>query len=111
MSILKRFWKDEAGFVITTELILIAVILVIGLIAGLTTLRDQVVQELGDLATAIGAINQSYSFSGVIGHSASTAGSIYVDLLDFCDGPQQQTAGYEPECLNVHMVPPSPESP
>ena len=109
MSIVKRFWKDETGFVITTELILIAVILVIGLIAGLTTLRDQVVQELGDLATAIGAINQSYSFSGVTGHTSSTAGSLFFDLLDFCDGPLQQTSGFEPECLNVHSVPPTGE--
>src|SRR3954467_14006037 len=109
MSIVKRLWKDETGFVISTELILIATILVIGLIAGLTTLRDQVVQELGDLATAIGAINQSYSFSGVTGHTSRTAGSQYFDLIDFCDGPAQQVSGFEPECLNVHSIPPTGE--
>src|ERR1700704_1583273 len=109
MSIVRRFWKDETGFVVTTELVLIAVILVIGLIAGLTTLRDQVVQELGDLAAAIGAINQSYSFSGVTGASASTAGSSYSDVKDFCDGGAQ-SSGSEPECLNVHTVGASSET-
>ena len=107
MRTLKRLWLDQRGFVISTELVLIAVLLVIGLIAGLTTLRDQVVQELGDLAAAIGAINQSYSFSGVTGHSASTAGSVFADLVDFCD--TGESPGAEPECLNVHAVAATPE--
>jgi Flp pilus assembly pilin Flp len=107
MRLLRRLWNDQRGFVISTELVLIAVLLVIGLIAGLTTLRDQVVQELGDLAAAIGAINQSYSFSGVTGHSASTAGSVFADLADFCD-TGAVPAG-EPECLNVHGIAATPE--
>jgi Flp pilus assembly pilin Flp len=102
MRLLHRLWKDQRGFVISTELVLIAVLLVIGLIAGLTTLRDQVVQELGDLAAAIGSINQSYSFSGVTGHSSSTAGSVFADRTDFCD--VGDSGGNEPECLNVHSV-------
>jgi hypothetical protein len=68
----------------------------------LTTLRDQVVQELGDLAAAIGAINQSYSFSGVTGPSASTAGSVFADLKDA--GDTGETPNCEPECLDVHSV-------
>lgn len=108
MHLLLRLWKDQRGFVISTELILIAVLLVIGLIAGLTTLRDQVVQELGDLAAAIGSINQSYSFSGVTGHSSSTAGSVYADLADFCD-TAGQVSGTEPECLDVHAIGATPE--
>jgi Flp pilus assembly pilin Flp len=107
MRTLLRLWRDQRGFVISTELVLIAVLLVIGLIAGLTTVRDQVVQELGDLAAAIGAINQSYSFSGVTGHSSSTAGSVFADLADFCD--TGAAAGAEPECLNVHSIAASPE--
>jgi len=107
MRTLQRLWHDQRGFVISTELVLIAVLLVIGLIAGLTTLRDQVVQELGDLAAAIGAINQSYSFSGVTGHSSSTAGSFFLDLIDFCD--TGAVANGEPECLNVHSIAASPE--
>jgi Flp pilus assembly pilin Flp len=108
MRLLHRLWKDQRGFVISTELILIAVLLVIGLIAGLTTLRDQVVQELGDLAAAIGSINQSYSFSGTTGHSSSTSGSIFTDLTDFCDAGD--VAAAEPECLQVHGINPAGES-
>jgi len=59
------------------------------------------------LAAAIGAINQSYSFSGVTGHSSSTAGSFFLDLIDFCD--TGAVAAGEPECLNVHSIAASPE--
>src|SRR5207253_2487075 len=70
MTMLQRLWSDEAGFIVSSELVLIASIAVIGLIAGLTTVRDQVVSELADVANAIGNLNQSYSYSGLTGHSS-----------------------------------------
>ena len=33
---LKNLWNDEAGFTVALELVLVAVILVIGLVTGLT---------------------------------------------------------------------------
>ncbi len=98
-QMLMRLWSDDAGFVISTELVLVATILVLGVIVGLTTVRDAVVQELGDLALAIGSINQSYTFSGVTGHTSSTAGSLFVDLEDFCEGTDNADA--EPGCITV----------
>ncbi|TWU06071.1 Flp family type IVb pilin [Stieleria varia] len=77
-----RLWRDEQGFVVTMELVLIATILVIGLIAGLTALRDAVVSELTDVARSVQEMNQSYQTSGVAGTSASTAGSGYSDHDD-----------------------------
>lgn len=61
---IQELWRDDAAFVVSADLILISTILVIGVLVGLVTLRDQVVQELGDLATAVGNLNQSYSFAG-----------------------------------------------
>ncbi|MDF1743671.1 MAG: hypothetical protein P1V19_08245 [Gimesia sp.] len=104
---LTNFWNDEAGFVVSSELVLIGTILVLGVVVGLATVRDQVVQELGDLALAISNINQSYSFSGVTGHTSSTAGSIYIDLLDFCDAATDNAAA-EPACISV-TIPASAE--
>ena len=72
---LSTLLKDESGFVVSTELILIATILVIGMIVGLTTLRDQVVTELSDVADAISALDQSYAYSDITGHASSTAGT------------------------------------
>ncbi len=61
LTTLKKLWNDERGFVNSMELILIATIAVIGLIVGLVAFRDSVVQELGDSASAVGELNQSYA--------------------------------------------------
>ena len=68
MNILARLRHDELGFIISAELILLASILVLGMIVGLTTLRDTITTELADTATAFGQMNQSYSFTGATGH-------------------------------------------
>ena len=50
MKLLRKVWADEAGFIISAELVLVATILVIGLIVGMVSLRNQVVEELVDVA-------------------------------------------------------------
>jgi len=61
---MKRLLKNESG-VMTFEWILIITILVIGLIAGLASVRDALVVELADTAPAVGSVDQSYSFYGI----------------------------------------------
>lgn len=61
MRILQRLSRDERGFVSSTELIILATIIVIGLIVGFSTWRDAVVQELGDSGAAVGQVDQSYN--------------------------------------------------
>jgi hypothetical protein len=88
-SIARKLWSDESGFIVSTDLILISSILVIGLLVGLVTLRDQIVQELGDVAVAVGNMNQSYSFAGqsvtFAGFTFTVAGSNFADASDFCE--------------------------
>ena len=62
---LKQLWMDEGGAVLSTELILIMVLTVIGMIVGLTALRDAVDYQLADLAGAIANIDVSYSWEGL----------------------------------------------
>jgi hypothetical protein len=93
-----QLWRDDLGFVVSAELVLIGTILVIGMIVGLATVRDQVVQELGDFALAIGQVNQSYSFSGITGHTSSVSGSEFADTVDFCDDATAQGTG-APACI------------
>jgi len=95
---LRNFWNDENGFIVSAELILITTICVIGLIVGMVEVQFALVGELNDVADAIGALNQSYSFLGFTscksqGHSGNTiksqvAGSIFVDTVDECDNNQ-----------------------
>jgi Flp pilus assembly pilin Flp len=86
----KHFWRDEAGFVVSTELVLIATILVIGMITGLVTVRDAVVTELADVADAISEVDQSYSYGAITAHCAETAGTKFTDNSDFCELPAQE---------------------
>lgn len=87
MEIIKRLWNDEAGFIISVELILIATILVIGLLVGLVTIRDSITGELSDVGGAIGDLNQSYVIYGIIGPSAAVSGSGFADNADTNDSP------------------------
>lgn len=50
--------EDERAFVVTIELLLIVTIVVIGLIAGLTALRNAIVNELEDVGRAISEMDQ-----------------------------------------------------
>lgn len=89
-------WRDERGFVMSAELILYATIAVIGLIVGLATYRGAVVQELGDTAAAVGALNQSYALQVTSGDPASgisVAGTQVTVSLDF--GLVTQVATFE----------------
>jgi len=105
--ILKKFWDDDAGFVISIELILISTIVVIGLIAGLTAVRDAVVSELADVAGAIDEMNQSFSFNGATGATSASAGSSYADQTDSPD-PPEDSPGTPDSCI-LFTAPPTDE--
>lgn len=60
-SVPKKLWGDVRGEVNSASIILLTTILAVGAIVGLTTLRDQLVQEFGDFAAAITHLDQSYS--------------------------------------------------
>ena len=91
MKHLKSLWNDQQGATGAMGLILLATILAIGAIVGLTTLRDQIVQEMGDLAVALENLDQSFTtpFS-----SYSDPGPDPVDNLNA-----------EPGCMSVQIAP------
>ena len=103
MKLFHRLWSDEAGFVVSSELVLIATVMVIGLLVGMVTVRDQVLQELADVADAISEINQSYSFSAVTGHFSRTAGSFFEDTSDACDVDDNNNSGSDTaaQCIDL----------
>jgi Flp pilus assembly pilin Flp len=77
-----RFLRDDQGALIATEWVFVATILVIGLIVGLKAVQSAVLNELEEVAGAIGAVSQSYSFGGTRGCCGFTNGSSFSD-----DGP------------------------
>ena len=89
---MKNLWNNEAGFVISAELVLVLTIAVLGTIVGLSHVVMAVNQELTDAAQAIGSLNQSFRFTGFKCcpcpgglPSSATAGSAFNDLVDLCD--------------------------
>src|SRR5262245_24182604 len=70
-----KLWKDDCGALISTEFLFVATILVIGVVAGLVLIRDAVVIQLEELACAIGALQQCFSFSGLGGCHVSVRGA------------------------------------
>lgn len=90
---LNRFINDENGFIVSAEIVLIFTLVFCAVAVGIAVVRDALVQELGDVAEAIGALNQSYNYRAInapLGDSgtdfhAQCAGSGFNDQEDLCD--------------------------
>jgi len=76
--------KKQGGFVMTSELLLLSTTIVIGLVVGLTTMRDAVTAEMEDVAEAIGSLDQSYAYDGIKNAegTAEISGSGFIDAVD-----------------------------
>ncbi len=86
MTVSHTFWHDEAGFIVSAELVLVATISVLGLIVGLSEVSWGINEELEDVGSAFGSVNQSFSYRGAYGHKGIMAGSYFGDEVDYCDG-------------------------
>ena len=59
LNCIKRLWGDEDGMILSSEVVLVGTILVIGSIAGLSSLQYAVTHELNDTARAYDSYNVS----------------------------------------------------
>ncbi|MCE9528484.1 MAG: hypothetical protein K8R36_20770 [Planctomycetales bacterium] len=80
--LMTNMWKEEDG-VLSFEWTLLLTLLTLGIVSGLSAARDSIIDELGDLAQAAGAMDQSYSFPALTftfgGATFSVAGSTFTD--------------------------------
>ena len=77
--------NDEAGFIVSAELVLVSTIAVLGMVVGLYEIAINVNNELEDVGSAFGAMNQTYCLKGIKGHQGSTSGTEFRDNIDYCD--------------------------
>ncbi len=111
LRLAKALWNDQAGFIVSAELVLISTVGVIGLVTGLTCLRNAVNSELTDVSCAIRSLDQTYCYTGFHSYKdrcrcktkAVTAGSSnrpYIEteaeLVPVIEGRLQPTAEQEP---------------
>ena len=85
MKMFNALAADENGFIVSAEIVLVGTILVLGVIVGLTELSYGVNEELEDLGSAIGSINQTYCYSLAKGKKGHVYGSEFNDYRDECD--------------------------
>ena len=87
---LMKLWNDEAGLIVSAELALVLTIGVLAMVVGLSEVAVAVNTELNDISNAIGALNQSYSYTGFVAKNGDkvksfVAGSSFSDATDDCD--------------------------
>jgi len=107
IRLLHHLQDDTAGMALSSELVLVATILVAGLIAGTAALRDAVISEISDVGGAVQDLQHSYDINGLSGHSSSVAGMSFLDSLDHCDDAED-AIGVADNCITFE-VPPSDE--
>jgi hypothetical protein len=101
----------QGGFIVSVELLFIVTILVIGLLVGWVAVRDAVVAELSDVAEAVGALDQGYSYSGTTGDTvlpAFTSGGLFVDEPDNAAGVFPYTTITAGDLVAVDVTLPAP---
>ena len=92
MKLFRRFWRDQRGESSAMAMILLTTIVAFGALTGLVTVRNHIVQEMGDFALAIENLNQSFT----------TSNATFVDLGPFPTDPVNAA----PACLDLTISPP-----
>lgn len=85
MNAFTHLLNDEAGFIVSAELVLISSIAVLGLVVGLGEVAINVNNELEDVGSAFAGVKQSYRVNGIQGHAGIAFGSSNWDQPDYCD--------------------------
>jgi hypothetical protein len=90
MKLLNTLYRDDAGFVISAELVLVLTIAVLAMVVGLSEVAVAVNTELNDVSNAIGHMAQSYQVTGFVSQTGGKlkscySGSTFFDAMDDCD--------------------------
>lgn len=77
-SILRRIGRNDKG-VLTFEWVLLITVAVIGIIGGYSAMRDAVIDEMGDIADALIAVDQSFTTTAPAGCPGVGSWGTYTD--------------------------------
>ena len=88
---LKQFWMDDNGAIVSIEMVLIITIAVLALIVGWSEVAVAINSELDDISNAVGKFDQSYGYVGYGSlkndgsYKAYYRGAQFIDAPDDCD--------------------------
>ena len=93
-TLFTRMWIEDEG-VLSFEWILLVTLLTIGIVGGIAAVRDAIIDEFGDVAQAMIALDQSYTiefplvlyvhYPDVPGAQASDSGFLDAAFFEDCD--------------------------
>jgi len=121
MKLIHSLWNDDAGFIVSTELVLVSTLLVVGLVTALTALRDQFIAEITGLGQDFHSLRQSLAVPSIRDAQAQptawTGGSWYSDdkTQSRTDDTDQRKYGIslgvmQLTPLSIQFTPSSPQS-
>ena len=72
--LLRQLWADDAGAVLSSELVLLTGVVTFGLVPGLVAMRNGAVASMGTMGNNLNAVLPAYTYSGYgIGSTATGA--------------------------------------
>lgn len=80
VSMWRRLWRDEGGFVVSAETALLGTLGIVGVGVGLNCAKTALDAEFHDLARAFRSLDQSYAYTGYWLNGAYVAGSAYTNV-------------------------------
>ena len=107
---MQRIWSEEDG-VLTFEWVLLVTLLTIGIVSGVAAARDAIIDELGDVAQAMLALDQTYTIDfplAVIVHTStasSASDSSFTDGASYVDCPRNAAPTGQPESDDGESAP------
>ncbi|MES2789501.1 MAG: hypothetical protein V4719_07760 [Planctomycetota bacterium] len=60
---MRIFWLDQRGTIELSSWFALVVMVALGMIVGMTNLRNEITQQFGDVSQALEALDQSYSYT------------------------------------------------
>ncbi len=90
MKLFKALRADENGAIVSAELALVLTVAVLAMVVGLSEVAVAVNTELNDVSNAIGALDQSYGYTGFRATDgwktkSYIGGGAFHDRTDDCD--------------------------
>jgi len=109
-NLLRRFWADDRGAVISVELVLVLSILIFGIIPGLVALRNSIISAMGNIGDTLVELVPSFTYSGF--EVGPAGGGSIIALVNGYQAGTQVTPltglSLPPVNINYTPIPPAP---
>jgi Flp pilus assembly pilin Flp len=102
-----RFWNDDDGVVVSSEITLVAGIVLFGIVPGLVALRNSTNAALATAGNALGRVTPTFTFSGYAvtdvngGNTIASVGGLQ---LNYATGTQLSAAQVAPIVVPPYTV-------